>query len=362
MSKNILQVVKDLTKTQKDISNMLPIIAKYDSATDTLWNFIPLGMAIDSNEVIKPIGWYLNDQNISEDYIDTVPSTTLLLVGGKGSGKNVVQDLIIQHVNEFASRMQLIGVDLDRTEFIGPNILNRFSGGVLNDINSIAESLDKLQALMMTRFKLMLKAQVNNIYKVDATKIKVDYYNIEGIGKVQFDEILSIKINDQSLSLSARDFYNLFIDSEEETMIVNDIKITQNDITQFFSNYKSSTIICMINDINIINNYDDYNTVKFIYEKIGSIARLGRASGIHLIIGCKRCSRSTISADLQNNIGTRVVFGIFDDVTSNIVFEQDISDYCRPEIKGRAFITDCGSNIYESQTLYTDFQIKITSL
>ena len=355
MSKNILQVVKDLTKTQKDISNMLPNIAKYDSAIDTLWNFIPLGMAVDSNEVIKPIGWYLNDQNISNDYINMVPSGALLLVGGNGSGKNVAQDLIIQHVNEFASRMQLIGVDLNRNEFIGP-IRNKFSGGVLNDINSIAESLDKLQVLMMTRFKLMLKAQVNNIYKVDATKIKVDYYNIKGIGKVQFDEILSIKINDQSLSLSARDFYNLFIDSEEETMIVNDIKITQNDITQFFSNYKSSTIICMIDDINIINNYDDYNTVKFIYEKIGSIARLGRAAGIHLVIGCKRCSRSTISADLQNNIGTRVVFGIFDDVTSNIVFEQDISEYCRPENKGRAFITDCGSNIYESQTLFTDLK------
>ena len=44
----------------------------------------------------------------------------------------------------------------------------------------------------------------------------------------------------------------------------------------------------------------------------------------------------------------RVLLGGFDDGISQLMFEKDISNLCKPEIKGRGFI-GYGNNIVETQ-------------
>ena len=83
---------------------------------------------------------------------------------------------------------------------------------------------------------------------------------------------------------------------------------------------------------------EDYKSVDTVKGALGSIARLGRAAGVHLALACQRASGSTISTDLKNNIQMSCLLGGFDDGSSNLMFEKDISQLSKPQIKGRGFI------------------------
>lgn len=97
---------------------------------------------------------------------------------------------------------------------------------------------------------------------------------------------------------------------------------------------------------------DDYKSVDIVKQALGSIARLGRAAAVHLALACQRASGSTISTDLKNNIQMSVLLGGFDDGASQLMFEKDISQLAKPQIKGRGFIGS-GNEIIETQTYYT---------
>lgn len=85
-------------------------------------------------------------------------------------------------------------------------------------------------------------------------------------------------------------------------------------------------------------NSDDYRSVDTVKMALGSIARLGRAAGVHLALACQRASGNTISSDLKNNIQMSCLLGSFDGAASTLMFDKDISNLCKPETKGRGFI------------------------
>ena len=97
---------------------------------------------------------------------------------------------------------------------------------------------------------------------------------------------------------------------------------------------------------------DDYQSVDKVKQALGSIARLGRAAAVHLALACQRASGSTISSDLKNNIQMSVLLGGFDEGASQLMFEKDISNLAKPDIKGRGFIGS-GNEIIETQTYFT---------
>lgn len=99
-------------------------------------------------------------------------------------------------------------------------------------------------------------------------------------------------------------------------------------------------------------NSDNYKAVDAIKQALGSIARLGRAAAVHLALACQRASGGTISSDLKNNIQMSVLLGGFDSGASTLMFEKDISNLAKPEIKGRGFIQS-GNEIIETQTYFT---------
>ena len=99
-------------------------------------------------------------------------------------------------------------------------------------------------------------------------------------------------------------------------------------------------------------NSDDYKSVDTVKQALGSIARLGRAAAVHLALACQRASGSTVSTDLKNNIQMSVLLGAFESGASTLMFEKDISNLAKPEIKGRGFV-GTGNDVIETQTYFT---------
>ena len=99
---------------------------------------------------------------------------------------------------------------------------------------------------------------------------------------------------------------------------------------------------------------DDYKSVDTIKQAMGSIARLGRAGGTHLALAMQRPSGGTVSSDLMNNIQQTIILGAFDSGASTLLFEKDISNMARPEIKGRGFTQIGKKDIFEVQTYWIE--------
>ena len=357
-----------VAKEHKKRSDKIPTVAVLNEGQDRFWDYIPLGICLDKDYNENILAWklrcvarYENEQ----DYYDSLPSTSLLIAGGTGSGKTVLERGIVNHISNYRSKFQLIGSDVKRIEFC--DIKDKFNG-VTTDIIATASVVAKLQKMMMSRFKMMENSQVNSIWKIDNQSVDCDFYKIKGIAEpVQFDEFLAVGLeldeNDrkytrlkeiypegvQPVVMTAEDIYKMLKDGDRKSLTVKGQTITKTDIKQVKGKYSPKAIIFMIDDLNEVMCDDDYKSVDTIKSALGSIARLGRASGIHLCLCCHRASGSTISTDLKNNIQMSVLLGGFDDGASCLMFEKDISNWCRPEIKGRGFVAT-GTEIVEMQT------------
>ena len=85
------------------------------------------------------------------------------------------------------------------------------------------------------------------------------------------------------------------------------------------------TKVIIIDGLNEYMCNDDYRSVDKIKNTLGSIARLGRAAGIMLILTCERPGGNVISTDLFNNIINRVNVGKIADVNvSQLMFDEDL--------------------------------------
>ena len=350
----------------------IPTMAKFSPEDDLFWNIIPLGLTIHPVlQQVAPIGWYLNDQQKNEMLRETVPSTSILIAGGTGSGKSVMEQAIVGHVSRYDDRFMLVGVDCKRVEF---NLLRGVKGvkGVALDVQTAADTVATFQQQMMNRFKMMENNQVNNIYKIkDKT---VDYYEVFG-RTYQFDEMFELTEdldeNDRNYSkllmiyptgrkpriVSIEEIYKGLEEGTLRTPQLPEVKgynsyIKKGDIKKTSGVFKPKAMLFLADELNELMNSDDYKSVDTVKQALGSIARLGRAAGVHLALACQRASGGTISSDLKNNIQMSCLLGGFDSGAGTLMFEKDISNLAKPEIKGRGFLQS-GNEIIETQTYYT---------
>ena len=232
--------------------------------------------------------------------------------------------------------------------------------------------ISNFQKSMMDRFKFMENSQVNNVFKIKDTE--VNYYEYAN-QKFQFDELFELTVD---LDENARDYTKqLAIYPDGRKPIIMNIEqiyegvkkgewkhpqmpemkgfngyIDENSIRKTKGIYKPKAMIMLCDELNELMNSDNYKAVDAIKQALGSIARLGRAAAVHLALACQRASGGTISSDLKNNIQMSVLLGGFDSGASTLMFEKDISNLAKPEIKGRGFIQS-GNEIIETQTYYT---------
>ena len=256
------------------------------------------------------------------------------------------------------------------------NLLEGVRGvkGVALDVATAAATMANFQQQMMRRFKFMEDMRVNNIHKIKNTE--VDYFTVFG-ETVQFDELYRLEID---LDKKARDYEKLkmMYPDERQPLIITieeiyegmqsgrwrgrhpklpEVKgynsyLSPETITKTRGIFFPKAMIFLADELNELMNADDYKSVETFKQNMGSVARLGRAAEVHLCLACQRAGGGTINADLKNNIQMCVLLGDFDDSASNLMFEKDISNLAKPEIKGRAF-AKVGSEIIEVQTYFT---------
>ena len=291
------------------------------------------------------------------------------------SGKSVMEQAIVGHVSRYSDRFQLVGVDCKRVEF---NLLRGVKGvkGVALDVPTAAATVSNFQQQMMRRFKFMEDMQVNNIYKIKNQE--VNYYTVFG-KTVQFDEMYELTI-DLDKKMDKRQYEKLlqiYGDGRQPLIITIEeiyegmqsgrweglhpqlpvVKgyntyLDRDTIEKTKGIFTPKALLFLADELNELMTSDDYKSVDTVKSSLGSIARLGRAAGVHLALACQRASGSTISTDLKNNIQMACLLGGFDDGASQLMFEKDISNLAKPEIKGRGFIQS-GNEIIETQTYYT---------
>lgn len=131
------------------------------------------------------------------------------------------------------------------------------------------------------------------------------------------------------------------------------VKLTKGDITKTKGKFKPKALLTVIDELGELMSSDDFRAVSNIKQNMGSIGRLGRAAGCHMVLATQKASSGTVSSELMNNIHQRAVLGDFDGGVSSTLFEKDISHMCKPEIKGRGFMKS-GSQMYEFQCYWTD--------
>ena len=63
----------------------IPDRASFDPSDDEFFNFVPVGLTVNhATKRVSPIGWYINDNNVSDVAIKTAPSVSFLIAGGTG--------------------------------------------------------------------------------------------------------------------------------------------------------------------------------------------------------------------------------------------------------------------------------------
>lgn len=191
---------------------VLPKRCNINIKADTVWNFVPMGMAVNHElKDVTPIGWYINDNNDAEKVVDTLPSTSILIAGGTGSGKSVVENGIIGHITRHPDQIQAFLCDVKMVEFNG---LEKYRGihKVALTVPDVAEALEQMRQLMMDRFAFMKSMGVNNIYKLAGKT--VHWYQI-GDKKYQFDEIMQCTINGNRKLLAVEKIYEHIMNGDK---------------------------------------------------------------------------------------------------------------------------------------------------
>lgn len=100
------------------------------------------------------------------------------------------------------------------------------------------------------------------------------------------------------------------------------------------------------------------NLVNKIEAKISTIARMGRAFGIHLFLATQRPSADLLSGQIKSNIGYRLC-GKADKVLSQIILDNsDAADKISPNDQG-VFLTNTGI-LFKAYYIEDDFSIEIS--
>ena len=301
--------IKMLKGTKRYMQEILKEHYSYEESKNPLT--IPLGK-MNVNDEEKDFVWNLSSSEESENHSVALLS---IIPPFYSDTKKLFIENIVKHVENNSDDIDLIlcdvgekykHLDSDKYVYVPCN----------EDISAVADVCEIVQSLMMKRFKLMEEKLVNNITKVNG---KATGYEIDG--KVYQMDKIHINLDDD---------------------LVNNVKEVEVD-------YKSKNILLIISDMNELMNSADYKSVEKIKSALGSIVRLGRAAGINVLIMAQRMSAGVINSDLNYNIQFRFLIGAFDSGTSLAMFEKDISDEAKPEIKGRGFAQSNFRDIYEIQ-------------
>lgn len=205
----------------------------------------------------------------------------ILIAGAPGGGKSVVTLTILSHCFAHRTWWKVYGIDLKRVE-LGP--LRRFAPdpvvSVATDLDAAIEVLQEVQENMEARYQLMENEGHNNIRKLNNARRSRGEKHLPHI-MVAMDEIAEL-VEEQGGR-----------DNKEE---------------------------------------DEKRTA--CKKRINSIVRLGRASGVHMILATQRPDAEYIPGSTKSNIQARVALGGLSKTGSEMTIEDPAASNL-PGVAGR---------------------------
>ena len=217
-----------------------------------------------------------------------------ILTHNTGGGKSVLQRNIVFHCITRNDKIQFMGIDLKRVE------LSAYNGykGVLCIATTLVDAVEVLtfaNNLMMERYAKMEKAGVNN------------FADLPGNGKALL----------------------VMVDEASQLLDMSGGKGTDEAKAELELKGQAQSIL-------------------------GSIARLGRAAGVHLCIAMQRCDAKTLGGgELRENLGFRAGCGSITSTASSMLFDDNTGTRTPSNPKGRAAIMRIGSKPQYIQVYYT---------
>lgn len=84
---------------------------------------------------------------------------------------------------------------------------------------------------------------------------------------------------------------------------------------------------------------------------VGSILRLGRAAGVHMLLATQRPDAKLITGEQKNNLGVRICCGWVNSTASSMILDNDEGTRVNSSVKGRLVCTIYSSS-YHGQGLF----------
>ncbi len=91
---------------------------------------------------------------------------------------------------------------------------------------------------------------------------------------------------------------------------------------------------------------------KEVEETLSSLARIGRAAGVHLIFATQSPTKDVITSEIQNNLNTKIAFAVSDYVHSQVIFKTVGAEKLLG--KGDMFLKGAGGELTRIQCSYID--------
>lgn len=151
--------------------------------------------------------------------------------------------------------------------------------------------------------------------------------------------------------------------------IVTALKWIREETEQRFNLFKDMRVV----NINAYNNYAKNNGMQTIHkivivideaselmtrakkeveDTLSSLARIGRAAGVHLIFATQSPTKDVITSEIQNNLNTKIAFAVSDYVHSQVIFKTAGAEKLLG--KGDMFLKGSGGELTRIQCSYVD--------
>ena len=212
---------------------------------------------------------------------DVTVAPHMLVCGPTGSGKSVFQRNVFLHLLQNSDRWSFIGVDPKRVELSPYSKYKDIVLGIGTDLEDGVELVRFADNMMNERYKMMEELGVNNF---------IDLPNPPKAILLMVDET---------------------------TMFLSPSGIKSDEGKEIDALKAEASIL------------------------LGNIARLGRASGIYLLLALQRPDATVIKGELKNNLDARVACGRMDSTPSMMVLDS-IAATILPKIKGRGVYREAG--------------------
>lgn len=131
--------------------------------------------------------------------------------------------------------------------------------------------------------------------------------------------------------------------TEDEWFTIDDIEESDDEDTLYCLAVDSDEHQFLVGDIDVpTHNTDEGKAEDELKGEaqmiIGSIARLGRAAGVHLVIATQRPDAKLIPGETRDNLAVRLGCGVLQPSASQMLFASNVGQRVRSEYKGGIYL------------------------